>query len=364
MWERCAYLLVAINQGGPELDSALQALGESESTEASILAELLIERLENVSELAIGALSAEAERHPQRWLGPLRAAVASGPPARASVAGELLERIGEPADIRLLNTKTRRSRLQSADRSPGRRLARRLAARAWIEDQGRLVVHVGERIIEGTTVRRKALALLAFLLTRPEFSATRDQVIDALWPDGDPSDAHNSLHQTLYFVRRIFEPDFNEETSPGYVTFASDVVWLDTELISSRSAHCRRILATLRRRWASETVDELAAEYRGRFCLEFAYEEWAASYRDFLHASYLEAVEREIRLRSARGEVPGALRLAQAALEADPDADEVELSVLRLYRTAGAHAAAAEQYAHYARAMKDLGESPPPLNEI
>ncbi len=325
VWERCARLLEALNQGGGELDSALRALGEQNSTEVSMLAELLIQHMEDVGEEAVSVMAAEALRHPRRWLAPLRAVVADGPPARAALAGELLERIGEPADIRLLNKAARRGRLHSVDKSPGRRLAKRLAERVWIEDQGRLVIYVGDRIVEGTAVRRKALALLAFLLTRPEFSATRDQVIDALWPDGDPSDGHNSLHQTLYFVRRIFEPEFNEETSPGYVTFASDVVWLDAELISSRSARCRRTLANLRRRWVSELVDEAGARVPAdRFGLEFAYEEWAASYRDFLHASYLEAVEREVRLRSGRGEVPGALRLAQAALEADPDADEVD----------------------------------------
>ena len=32
-------------------------------------------------------------------------------------------------------------------------------------------------------MRRKVLALLCFLLTKPAMSSTRDQVLDALWPD-------------------------------------------------------------------------------------------------------------------------------------------------------------------------------------
>jgi DNA-binding SARP family transcriptional activator len=53
------------------------------------------------------------------------------------------------------------------------------------------------------------------------------------------------------------------------------------------------------------------------------------------------------------------------ALQADPDADQIELYLLRLYRRMGANAAAAEQYAHYATLMREqLGIEPPPLESI
>ena len=53
------------------------------------------------------------------------------------------------------------------------------------------------------------------------------------------------------------------------------------------------------------------------------------------------------------------------ALDLSPDADQIELSLLRLYRLSGAHSAAAEQYAHYAAAhARDLGIEPPPLESL
>ncbi|HEX7590831.1 MAG TPA: hypothetical protein VF375_02680 [Candidatus Limnocylindrales bacterium] len=53
------------------------------------------------------------------------------------------------------------------------------------------------------------------------------------------------------------------------------------------------------------------------------------------------------------------------ALQADPDADQIELCLLRLYRRMGARAAAAEQYAHYAGVMRNqMGIEPPPLESI
>jgi DNA-binding SARP family transcriptional activator len=57
--------------------------------------------------------------------------------------------------------------------------------------------------------------------------------------------------------------------------------------------------------------------------------------------------------------------VAQLALQADPDAEQIELCLLRLYRRTGANAAAAEQYSHYASVMRDqLGLEPPPLESI
>jgi DNA-binding SARP family transcriptional activator len=52
-------------------------------------------------------------------------------------------------------------------------------------------------------------------------------------------------------------------------------------------------------------------------------------------------------------------------LDIDPTAEQVEVSLLRLYRASGAHAAAAEQYSHYASVIRDqLGLDPPALETL
>jgi len=52
-------------------------------------------------------------------------------------------------------------------------------------------------------------------------------------------------------------------------------------------------------------------------------------------------------------------------VEVDPDADGIEVSLLRLYRLSGAHAAAAEQYGHYADVLREeLGVEPPALEAL
>ncbi len=105
--------------------------------------------------------------------------------------------------------------------------------------------------------------------------------------------------------------------------------------------------------------------YQGRFALDFMYEDWAAPVRETLHARYRAIVERAVVEDGDCGQADRALRVAQRALSIDPELDEVEHSLLKLYRLAGAHAAAAEQYDHYAAALRDgLGVDPPPLDDL
>jgi DNA-binding SARP family transcriptional activator len=278
------------------------------------------------------------------------------------IAG-LLEQIGEAEDVPRLRDVSKKMRDRRGAR-PGVALARRLADRVFVEDLGRIRLLVGSRLVEGADVRRKVLALLCFLISKPRFASTREEVIDSLWPDHDPLAALNSLNQTVYFLRRVFEPNFIEDISPGYVGQDGETIWLDSELVDSRSRRCLELIRDMPGEPIPEGSISLATEYRGRFALDFAYEEWSASYRESLHAAYLRVVERSISLDLDSGHFDRGTFIAERAAEIDPDAEQIQVALVRLYRHSGAHAAASQQYAHYARTVRDLGAEPPAFAEI
>jgi DNA-binding SARP family transcriptional activator len=144
-----------------------------------------------------------------------------------------------------------------------------------------------------------------------------------------------------------------------------ELLWLDSDLIQSRTGACRRLMDACGRPPDPEKVMELSSTYRGPFALDFAYEEWASPFRETLHARYLETLEAAIQADIAAGQVDRAIELSRRVLEIDPQVDEVERTLLRLYRSAGAHAAAAEQYGHYAESLRrDLGIDPPGLSDV
>jgi len=68
----------------------------------------------------------------------------------------------------------------------------------------------------------------------------------------------------------------------------------------------------------------LANLYAGRFALDFAYEEWAAPYRDALHATYLRVMERAVRSDIDSGHFNRGTFLAERAAEVDPEAEEIQ----------------------------------------
>ena len=80
--------------------------------------------------------------------------------------------------------------------------------------------------------------------------------------------------------------------------------------------------------------------------------------------AYLRVMEHAIRIDLDTGHFGRGIFLAERAAEVDPDAEQIQAPLVRLYRLAGAHAAAAEKYSGYANALRDLGIEPQPLNEL
>jgi DNA-binding SARP family transcriptional activator len=360
-WIEVSRLLEGCDQP-TNLNREIRRLSKVGTVYLSVVAEVLVERLHWLTADELVIVQAEMGARSERWLPALRVAVDAGADAALNAA-RCLDLLGRLDDVpRLRRFGKRRS---GGDANLGRGLARRVADQVFVEDQGRVALRIGVRLVEGTGVRRKVLTMLCFLLARPRFSSTRDEVLDALWPESEPSVALNSLNQTLYFLRRVFEPTYREDTSPGYVRHESDVIWLDRQLVSSRSQVCADFVRSLGPDPAPEEVRNLTSMYRGQFALDFAYEDWAVAYRDTLHASYLQVIERSVAADMATGHWDRGIITARLALSVDPDAEQIEASLVRLLRLSGAHAAAAEQYAHYSAVLKNgLGIDPPPLDAL
>ena len=362
LWADYGTLLGSLSQASDPSSAVVQA-GEGRPAVLSMLAERVISRLSDLSFDAQSSVRREALRRPWRWRAPARVLLLSDLVRDRLAAGLLLEAIGEPDDIPKLRDIGRQMRDRRQSRL-GYALARRLAPQVLVEDLGRIRIAIGGTNIEGSDVRRKVLALLCLLLSKHGFASTREEVVEALWPELDPQASLNSLNQTVYFLRRVFEPTYVEDHSPGYVGQDGETIWLDQELVDGRS---RRCLEIIRRVSGQPTPDQsvaLATEYRGRFALDFAYEDWAAAYRDGLHAGFLRVMEHAIRSDLDTGQFGRGTFLAERALEADPDAEEIQAALVRLYRLSGAHAAAAEQYEHYSSTMRSLGVEAPPIAEV
>ncbi|MGH2464439.1 MAG: hypothetical protein ACRDGI_03180, partial [Candidatus Limnocylindrales bacterium] len=255
-----AELIAAALAGEDPLDAVLRRASDEVGPFVSTLAELFASNIVGDSPLVRAVVEREVLARPQRWRRTLRSALTAGDRVSQSRAGALLDIAGEASDIPRLRAFSRQSKGAAV---VGRGLARRVAEEVRVSDLGRVTVSVGPRVVDGNTIRRKVLALLCFLITRPEMAAARDQVVDALWPDQDPGAASNSLNQTVYFLRRVFEPQYIDDQSPGYIRHDTDLIWLDPSLIVVESAICRQAIDDARRSPAWAAVDLVSKQYRG-----------------------------------------------------------------------------------------------------
>lgn len=363
LWVQYGSMLKALADSSRDPSPLAAQFGRESPVILSMLAESVLSRMKDLDPTAKAEVIDEAQRRPWRWRSAARHLLDSSDLSDRLNAAHLLELIGEVADIRRLRDIGRGLRNRQHPK-PGYQLARRLADRVIVEDLGRVHIVAGSRSVEGSEIRRKVLALLCLLLSRPRFASTREEVVDNLWPDLDPQAALNSLNQTVYFLRRVFEPTYQEDLSPGYVGQDGETIWLDPELVDGRSRRCLELIRSMPGQPSPEGAVTLAQEYRGKFALDFAYEDWASQYRDALHVGYLRLMEHAIRMDLDSGHFERGTFLAERAMEVDPEAEEIQAALVRLYRLSGAYAAAAEQYAHYARAMRDLGVEPPAYHEV
>ena len=363
LWVKAASILC--QAGEPEnLSVTIENLAESEAIVLTLACETIGTHWHLVSERAMPGLLREITARKERWRPVLRKVIETRDDHGRLSAATILEGVGERSDVARLRRVAREFRGYPGTRDLGRTLARRLADPILVSDLGRVEVFIGDRTFDGSQVRRKVLALLCFLISRTNMSATREEVVEALWPDLEPSTALNSLNQTVYFLRRVFEPGFVEETSPGYIGQDGELIWLDQRLVTSHSQQVKSIIRSAGSNTDPVVALELAHAYVGRFAIDFMYDDWAADYRDALHASYLRVVEGAIHSEIDAGRSDRGIQIAQLVAEVEPDADEIQLGLLRLLRLAGATAAAAEQYEHYARSQRELGAEPEPFDAI
>src|SRR3712207_3492970 len=84
-------------------------------------------------------------------------------------------------------------------------LTRTAAVQVYLLGSFRVVVH-GRTLGADAWPRRRARQLFKCLLSRPQRRLSKDEAIELLWPEGDPSAGAASLRSTLTVLRQALEP--------------------------------------------------------------------------------------------------------------------------------------------------------------
>ena len=142
---------------------------------------------------------------------------------------------------------------------------------------GHFIVYRGDDLIEDSAwKRRKAKNLFKLLLSAPNHYLLKDQVLEWLWPNQDSDRATNSLHNALFILRRILQPNLTRAADSPYILFKNDALTLNRDTIAWIDKDEFERLIQLGRQSDNLTYFENArALYQGDFLAEDIYEAWA-----------------------------------------------------------------------------------------
>jgi DNA-binding SARP family transcriptional activator/tetratricopeptide (TPR) repeat protein len=288
-----------------------------------------------------------------------------------SVGAEALPRFGVAQRQPLLAALLRhgdRSLPEALARIPGRDVAAarataitRLAQRIHVRTFGALVIHKGGWLSDGVGVtRRRQGHLLSLLAAHAGSSITREQVLDALWPDADPDSAVNSLNQSVFQLRRILDPDYRDGCSAPYVVSTLDSVGLNPDLVRTDLQEIRKRKGVLVLESGNQRrqIDEILDFLRGDYLAQVRYEDWAEPIRGRVNAEMADLLYPLLKSVDPRQ----GIRVAHALIGLDPW-DEVAHQTLWEHLAATGRRTTARRAAEdfVARYTAEYGEPPPKI---
>lgn len=209
------------------------------------------------------------------------------------------------------------------------------------------VLQGGHRIPERAWAARRAGELFRLLCVSPGYRLTRDQAVEALWPDKEPTAAAAQLHQATSALRRALEPDLPRRFPSRYLTFEDGVVglrlpsgsWIDFEVFGTLLQQQR--------------VEEAIALWGGELFPGDLYADWAAEPREALRTRYLRALLILARQRMEEGNAEAVLALCDRVLSQEAWHEEAVLLKMRACIDLGDRVGAIRLYRSLEQALRD-----------
>jgi LuxR family maltose regulon positive regulatory protein len=208
--------------------------------------------------------------------------------------------------------------------------------------------------------RSASRRLLQLLVVRRK-PVTREQIMEALWPDLDPAQAANQLRVALSHLRRVLEPSRSPRqpgttliTAGGRVTLARARFEIDLD----------RFVASIDRAWHTEGDARYRAllaaveAYGGDLLEDAPYEEWAVPEREELLRLYLDAMVHLASADTAAGRTDDAIGRWRVVVGKAPGDERAWRGLMSGYIDLGRRIDAIRSFEQCRAALADIGVLP------
>ena len=194
---------------------------------------------------------------------------------------------------------------------------------------------------------RKAVALLRYLLTRPSQSASRDELIELLWPDAAPRRVSHSLHVTVSALRNHLDTP-----AESYVLFSAGSYQINPAasvfndctsfLVATEQAEHFRKQGNLEQ--AKQLYIKAVAYYQGDYALDDYDLAWVTVERERLLTYYLVALEQLGTIWVQQGCYDMAAECFRSLLRRDEYREDIYCALMRCYVQLGRRNDAIKEY--------------------
>ena len=229
---------------------------------------------------------------------------------------------------------------------------------------------------ELTITKRKALALLVYLVTEADHPHPREALLGLLWPERSTAAAQNNLRVTCSQLQKSLEKA-QADAPPYLISNRLDLQFnplsryeLDVTLFRNLIEACRTHAHPGQPEDCAECAARLAQavkQVRGPFLDGFslpdcpAFDEWLFFQRERLHRQITAALEQLADFHERAGNEAEAETYVRRLLELDPLREQAHLQLMRLLAGVGQRSAALAQFEICRRLLADeLGVAPAP----
>lgn len=253
--------------------------------------------------------------------------------------------------------------------SPSRQTERTPVARLDVRCLGPFDLWLDGAPVDASLLRRKkSLTLLKLLLTQQGRPVPTDRLIEALWPDSDPTRRSSQLYVLVHELRALLQPSgrlsdstFIQNDNSHYRFNFDGSCTVDAVDFQSLIARARRSGEIRDDVTTIEAYEAAVALYRGDYMEDEPYAEWCWQEREHFREVCLDALLRLGTLLGASGNWARSVSHLQHALRIDRFREEVHRDLMFSLWAGGWRDQAVRQYETCRRLLsEELNVAPTP----